>query len=107
MPIVEDPLTLGERSAVAAVCMTKMELEEMPALVDDLDDGVNEAYGAWPDRLYLVGRDGNVAFRGGPGPFGFKPDELEAAIRDELGLPSLEPEAEPEPEAKAEPKIDQ
>ena len=93
-PIVEDPLTLAERNAVASVCMTKMELEGMPALVDDLDDAVNEAYGAWPDRLYLVGKDGNIAFRGGPGPFGFRPDELDGAIRKELGLPPLEPEGE-------------
>ena len=86
MPIVEDPRTLRERSAVAQVCMTKLDLEPMPALVDDVDDGVNEAYGAWPDRIYLIGRDGNVTYQGGPGPFMFRPDELEAAIRTELRL---------------------
>jgi type I thyroxine 5'-deiodinase len=86
MPIVEDPLTLGERSAVAAVCMTKLALEPMPALVDDMNDTANDAYAAWPDRLYLVGRDGRIAYHGGPGPFFFTPDELEAAIREELGL---------------------
>ena len=84
-PIVEDPVSLGERNEVARVCMTKLALEPIPALVDDLDDAVGEAYAAHPDRLYLVGRDGRVAFRGGPGPFGFIPDQLEAAIRKELG----------------------
>ena len=49
-----------------------------------MDDKVNQAYAAAPDRLYLVGKDGNVAYRSGPGPFGFKPDELDAAIRTEL-----------------------
>ena len=87
-PIVEDPQTLGERKQVAQVCMAKLDLEPMPALVDGVDDAVNTAYAAWPDRLYLVGRDGRIAYRGGPGPFGFKPDELEASIRAELGLPS-------------------
>ncbi|MCP3903625.1 MAG: hypothetical protein GY715_08315 [Planctomycetes bacterium] len=85
-PIVEDPVTLGERNEVAAVCMTKLALEPMPALVDNVDDKVGRAYAAHPDRLYLVGRDGRIAYRGGPGPFGFEPDELEKAIRDELGL---------------------
>jgi Iodothyronine deiodinase len=55
----------------------------MPVLIDGLDDAVARAYGAWPDRLYLIGRDGRIAFQGGEGPFGFKPDELEAAIESE------------------------
>jgi hypothetical protein len=84
MPIVEDPLTLEERRAVASVCMAKLALEPMPALVDDIDDKANTAYAAWPDRLYLIGRDGRIAYRGGPGPRGFKPEELEAAIKAEL-----------------------
>jgi len=86
MPIVEDPVDIAERRQVASVCMTKLELEELPAVVDELDDRVNAAYQAWPDRLYLVDVDGDIAYRGGPGPFGFEPDELEAAIRTELGL---------------------
>ncbi len=94
-PIVEDPASLAERRGVAEVCMTRLALEPIPALVDGLDDAVNLAYAAWPDRLYLIGRDGRVAFRGRPGPSGFQPDELEAAIRIELGLPPLEREADP------------
>ena len=85
MPIVEEPVTLEERCDVAQVCMTKLELVDLPVLIDGMDNGVDKAYSAAPDRLYLVGRDGTIAYRGGPGPFGFKPDELEAAIRKELG----------------------
>ena len=87
MPIVEDPVTLAERKGVAKVCMTKLALEELPALVDNLDDKVNKAYAAWPDRLYLVGRDGRIAYHGGPGPFEFKSEELADAIKKELGQP--------------------
>ena len=85
MPIVEEPVSLGERNEIASVCMTKLALEPMPCLVDGIDDGVAADYSAAPDRLYLVGRDGAIAFRGGPGPFGFDPEALEQAIRDELG----------------------
>jgi hypothetical protein len=85
-PIVEEPLTFGERRAVANLCMARLDLEPMPALVDGMDNAVERAYAAAPDRLYLVARDGRVAYRSGRGPFGFKPDELEAAIRRELGL---------------------
>ncbi len=85
MPIVEDPVTLDERNEVAKVCMTRLALEPIPALVDGMDDAVSKAYSAFPDRMYLVGRDGNIAYRGGPGPMGFDPEELEAAIRKQLG----------------------
>lgn len=84
-PIVEDPLDLAERRSVARRCMTALALEPIPAVVDELDDGVATAYDAHPDRLYLVGRDGRIAYRGGPGPFGFDPKGLEAAIHAELG----------------------
>ena len=41
---------------------------------------VASAYGGWPDRLYLIGSDGRIAYQGGEGPFGFKPEELDGAI---------------------------
>lgn len=78
---------MQERRAVAQTCLTKLELEPLPALVDTLDDAVNRAYDAWPDRLVLIGRDGHVAYRGAPGPGGFLPDELAEAIRTEVGPP--------------------
>ena len=89
-PVVEDPITFLERKSVAQVCMTKLALEPIPALVDEMDDRANRAFAAWPERLYLIGRDGRVAYRGDPGPGGFEPDELEAAIEKELGVEPVE-----------------
>lgn len=54
-------------------------------VVDAVDDAAASAYGGWPDRLYLVGRDGRIAYQSGEGPFGFKPKELAAAIEQHLG----------------------
>jgi Iodothyronine deiodinase len=82
--LIEDPITEAERADVARVCMTKMELRPIPAAVDRLDDRVNRAYSAWPDRLFLVGRDGKIVYAGGPGPGGFRPEELERAMKKEL-----------------------
>lgn len=45
-----------------------------------MENSTDLAYSALPDRLYLIGADGTIVFRSGPGPMGFKPDELEAAI---------------------------
>ena len=79
-----DPVSLDERAAAADACALRLETR-IPILLDDLDDAVASAYGGWPDRLYLIARDGSVAFQGEVGPFGFKPAELAHAIETELG----------------------
>jgi hypothetical protein len=76
---VLEPTTSEERLAVATSCAVGLKME-MPMAVDGLDNAVASTYGGWPDRLYLVGRDGRIAYQGGDGPFGFKPAELEEAI---------------------------
>jgi Iodothyronine deiodinase len=81
---VVDPTTLGERADAAEACARRLQTT-IPILLDDVDDAVGSAYGGWPDRLYLIGRDGTVAFQGEVGPFGFKPAELAHAIEVELG----------------------
>ena len=63
--------------------MLKMALE-LPALVDEMDDAVAAAYAAMPERLYLVGRDGRIAYQGGMGPMFFRPSEWEEAIESYL-----------------------
>ena len=78
-----DPASDEERADVAEACAVRLQIR-MPVLVDAIDNEVASRYGGWPDRLYLIGRDGRVAFQGGEGPFGFKPEELEAAIETEL-----------------------
>ena len=81
---VQDPTTDAERGEVAASCALRLGIE-MPVVVDRVDDAIARAYGALPDRLYLVGRGGRIVYQGEPGPFGFKPDDLGQAIEAELG----------------------
>jgi Iodothyronine deiodinase len=76
---LEDPTSLAERAEAAEACVVRLRTR-IPVLLDDVDDEVALAYGGWPDRLYLIGRDGRVAFQGGRGPDGFQPEELAAAI---------------------------
>jgi Iodothyronine deiodinase len=82
-----DPVSLEERATVADACAVQLQTR-IPTLLDDVDDAVALAYGGWPDRLYLIGRDGRVAFQGGRGPDGFRPEELAAAIEIELAATS-------------------
>ena len=73
----------AERAAAALGMCRKLALE-MPTLIDDVQNTTGINYSAMPDRLFLVGRDGRIAYRGRRGPDGFEPEELEAAIQSEL-----------------------
>jgi hypothetical protein len=81
--MVEDPLTDEERRSVAEKFVGDLNLP-MPALLDGVDDAVSRAYASHPDRLYLIGKDGRVAYAGERGPIGFKPALMREAIEDEL-----------------------
>lgn len=80
---VDDPTTDDEREALATACALRLAIR-MPVVIDPIDDRVCSAYGGYPDRLALVGRGGSLRYLAEEGPFGFHPDELEAAIKDEL-----------------------
>ncbi len=72
--------TADERYTVAGLCLTKLGIE-LPALVDEQDNSVERAYTGWPDRLYVIDRDGRVALISAAGPFGFKPADVEATLK--------------------------
>lgn len=88
--MVEDPVTLEERLAVAGTCIADLKLP-MPALVDRMDDAVNRRWQGWPDRLYVVGKDGRVAYAGGRGPFLFAPDAMEGVLQRLVPKPRSKP----------------
>ncbi len=73
------PKTKDVRAAIAEKCCAALKMS-IPLLVDEIDDRVGHAYSGMPDRLYLIDRSGRVAYKGGRGPFGFKPLELEQAM---------------------------
>lgn len=77
------PKTEAERATVATECKTKLALS-LPFVLDGLDNKVGEAYAAWPDRLYIVGKDGKIYFKGDPGPKGFKVSEMAGKLEELL-----------------------
>ncbi len=77
---VASPKTLAERCAVEGTCAAKLALR-IPAVIDDLANSTEEAYTAWPDRLYVIDLDGRVAYKSKPGPFGFKPAAMEEVLK--------------------------
>jgi alkylhydroperoxidase family enzyme len=73
------PRDYGERAGLADRCYAKLKMN-MPLLVDEMDDRVGHAYSGMPARLYVIDTEGKVAYKGGRGPFGFKPDEMEQTL---------------------------
>ena len=65
---------------MADTCVTKLSLK-IPAVVDDLENSTEAAYTAWPDRLYVIGADGCIAYKSKPGPYGFQPDQVAATLK--------------------------
>jgi type I thyroxine 5'-deiodinase len=50
-------------------------------VIDQFQNTTEKAYTGWPDRIYLIDRQNRVAYKSKPGHFGFKPDELEQALK--------------------------
>ncbi len=67
----------GQRCSQAQKLLSDKTLT-IPTLADGMDDKVNEAYKAWPDRIYLVRKDGKLAVATDRGPRGYVP-AMEAA----------------------------
>jgi hypothetical protein len=76
---IKQPVSQLERFDVAEKCCTRLTMS-IPLVVDELDDRVGRSYSGMPDRLYLIDRAGRVAYKGGRGPYGFKPAELEQSV---------------------------
>jgi len=81
--VFRSPQSEGERFQVADSCVRTLGIR-FPALIDGMDNVVEKQYTGWPDRLFLIDRDGKLAFKSEPGPFGFRPDALETAIKSML-----------------------
>ena len=77
--VFRNPQSDGERFQVAESCVRTLGIH-FPALIDGIDNTVEKLYTGWPDRLLLIDRDGRVAYKSAPGPFGFHPANLEAAL---------------------------
>ena len=68
----DQPKTLGQRLFIANQFLSDPLLgahsRDVPVYVDDLDNSLELAFEARPERLYIV-ENGRIAFRGGVGPY--------------------------------------
>jgi hypothetical protein len=78
--VFASPRSEEERGFVAGACVRKLGIE-IPAVLDEFGNSTENAYTAWPDRLYVIDGSGRVAYKSRPGPFGFSAEQLKAAIQ--------------------------
>jgi type I thyroxine 5'-deiodinase len=78
--VFASPKSFTERSEMGQMCLVKLGIK-FPAVIDTFDNSTERAYTGWPDRLYVIDRDGRVSYKSGPGPFGFHPKGVEEALQ--------------------------
>jgi hypothetical protein len=71
------PQTLVQRVAIANDFIQRFHFP-LPISVDDMQETADLAYGAWPERIYIIDESGTIVYRGGLGPFNYHPQEARA-----------------------------
>ncbi|MCE9582550.1 MAG: hypothetical protein K8T20_08665 [Planctomycetes bacterium] len=79
--VFEQPRSDSARQDAAGACCSRLKVA-MPCVVDSLDNAVDEAYAAWPERLFVVDAAGRIAFATEQGPWGYRPELLERWLVD-------------------------
>jgi hypothetical protein len=73
--VFNQPKSFQARVDLARTFMDRMKVET-ETFVDDIRNTALACYAAWPERIYVIDPDGRIVYKGGMGPFYFKPDEL-------------------------------
>jgi len=68
------PKNLEQRLAIANDFAKRFKYP-LPFGIDDMSNAAESAYSAWPERIYIIDESGRIAYRGGMGPFNYKPEE--------------------------------
>jgi len=78
------PKTLAQRVAIANDFIQRFHYP-IAFGIDDLTNAANDAYAAWPERLYVIDESGRIAYRGGMGPFNYDPNEVRTWLAARYG----------------------
>jgi hypothetical protein len=87
----KQPKTIEDRIAIAND-FTKRYKFAVPFGIDEMSNAANDAYAAWPERLYIIDERGQISYKGGNGPFKYNPKEVRAWLAQRYGEVKL-PEA--------------
>lgn len=72
--------SLKDKQDHAVMCSRALHLP-FPAVVDGMDNAVENAYAAWPSRVFVVDASGRIAYNSHLTALDFHPEEMEAVLR--------------------------
>jgi hypothetical protein len=78
------PKTLDQRIVIAND-FTKRFKFPLPFGIDEMNNAANNAYAAWPERLYIIDESGRISYKGGNGPFKYDPKEVRVWLAQRYG----------------------
>jgi hypothetical protein len=78
------PKTLAQRIAIANDFTQRFKYA-LPFGIDEMNNAANDAYAAWPERLYVIDENGHISYKGGNGPFKYAPEEVRAWLAKRYG----------------------
>jgi hypothetical protein len=80
----KQPKSIGDRVAIANDFTQRYKFT-VPFGIDEMSNAANDAYAAWPERLYIVDETGHITYKGGNGPFKYDPKEVRAWLAARYG----------------------
>jgi hypothetical protein len=85
--VFSQPTTFAERQDLSKILVQRLGYR-VPLAIDGMDNAADKAYAGWPERIYVIGQGGRIVYKGGMGPFGFKPEEAEKSLAKHLARPT-------------------
>jgi iodothyronine deiodinase-like protein len=84
--VFKQPRLFEERRELVKILVDRLKYR-IPVAIDAMDRRTENAFAAWPERIYILGSGGKVLYKGKVGPFGFHPEEAEKALAGLLSAP--------------------
>jgi len=78
------PKTLDQRVDIANDFNQRFKYS-VPFGIDEMNNAANDAYAAWPERLYIIDERGRISYKGGNGPFKYNPKEVRDWLVNRFG----------------------
>ena len=79
----EQPKTIEDRFEICSKFATRLH-GDLEVVVDSLANDAQQAFASWPERLYVIGKDKTVAYKGDLGPDGYLPEEVDTWLSQNI-----------------------
>ena len=81
----DQPKTIDERFEICSKFASRLHCN-MELVVDTMSNEAQGAFSSWPERLYCVGPDKKIAYKGALGPDGYLPEEVDTWLSKNVTL---------------------